>query len=48
MTMHPYKTKYNCNNEIDTTNIDWLKSGFSGKFDTHECTFKINNTDVYV
>lgn len=47
-TMHPYKTSYNCNAEIDTTNIDWLSLGTTGKFDQHECTFKINSTNVYV
>lgn len=48
MTMHPYKTHYDCNVEIDTTHLDSLPYGYKGKFDTHECTFKINKTNVYV
>ncbi|NYE42725.1 hypothetical protein HEB29_003736 [Streptomyces fulvorobeus] len=48
MTMHPYVTLYDCNNEIDTSHLDILPRGYTGKSDTHECTFKINKTDVYV
>lgn len=48
MTMHSYKARYDCNAEIDTTNHRKLAYGFSGKFDSHECTFKINGTDVFV
>ncbi|GAA2996641.1 hypothetical protein Sfulv_39490 [Streptomyces fulvorobeus] len=46
--MHPYVTLYDCNNEIDTSHLDILPRGYTGKSDTHECTFKINKTDVYV
>jgi hypothetical protein len=42
-----YWTGYDCNAEIDTQNYDKLYDGYVGKFDTHECTFKINKTDVH-
>lgn len=42
-----YYSIYDCNNEIDTQHYDTLYQGYVGKFDTHECTFKINKTDVH-
>lgn len=42
-----YWSIYDCNNEIDTQHYDTLYQGYVGKFDTHECTFKINKTDVH-
>ncbi|WP_405543808.1 hypothetical protein OG590_13170 [Streptomyces goshikiensis] len=41
-----YWTQYDCNAEIDTEHHDKLYSGYVGKYDTHECTFKINKTHV--
>ncbi|MFF0450835.1 hypothetical protein ACFYT4_31395 [Streptomyces sp. NPDC004609] len=41
-----YWTTYDCNAEIDTQNYDKLYRGYVGKYDTHECTFKINKTHV--
>ncbi|MEV8316222.1 hypothetical protein AB0Q95_18815 [Streptomyces sp. NPDC059900] len=40
-------TDYNCNNEVDTQHYDTLENKFKGKYDTSECTFKINKTDVH-
>ncbi|EFE74138.1 hypothetical protein SSIG_01703 [Streptomyces filamentosus NRRL 11379] len=48
MTMHSYSVLYDCNVEVDTWHSKRLSYGYKGKFDTHECTFKINKTDVYV
>lgn len=41
-----YYTAYDCNTELDTQNYDKLYQGYVGKYDTHECTFKINGTRV--
>ncbi|UQI49727.1 hypothetical protein M1P56_34995 (plasmid) [Streptomyces sp. HU2014] len=41
-----YLTTYDCNAELDTQNYDKLYQGYVGKYDTHECTFKINGTHV--
>lgn len=43
---YSYTTNYDCNVEIDTEHWDSLRDGYAGKFDTHECTFKINGTRV--
>ncbi|MFD8971573.1 hypothetical protein [Streptomyces sp. NPDC059593] len=40
-------TTYDCNYELDTQHYDKLYMGYVGKYDTYECTFKINNTKVY-
>ncbi|MGW7276329.1 hypothetical protein ACWGH5_38235 [Streptomyces sp. NPDC054864] len=40
-------TDYNCNNEVDEQHYDTLRNGYRGKYDTYECTFKINKTDVH-
>ncbi|MFF3129862.1 hypothetical protein ACFVRD_48720 [Streptomyces sp. NPDC057908] len=42
-----YYTNYDCNVEIDTQHYDKLYKGYVGKYDTYECTFKINKTVVY-
>ncbi|MFI6639256.1 hypothetical protein [Streptomyces sp. NPDC050504] len=42
-----YYTGYDCNAQIDTQHYDKLYSGYIGKFDTYECRFKINKTDVH-
>ncbi|MFF8604185.1 hypothetical protein ACF065_34580 [Streptomyces sp. NPDC015232] len=42
-----YFTNYDCNYEIDTQHHDYLFAGYVGKYDTYECTFKINKTTVY-
>lgn len=42
-----YFTNYDCNNEIDTQHYDKLSRGYEGKYDTYECTFKINKTRVH-
>ncbi|MFF8619317.1 hypothetical protein [Streptomyces sp. NPDC015350] len=41
-----FEVAYDCNVEIDTEHRKTVKLGYTGKFDTHECTFKINGTDV--
>ncbi|MFJ3940819.1 hypothetical protein [Streptomyces parvus] len=41
-----YQITYDCNNEIDTQRTKRLAYGYKGKFDSEECTFKINYTDV--
>lgn len=41
-----YLTTYDCNVEIDTQHYDTLSRDYVGKYDTHECTFKINKTHV--
>lgn len=43
---YTYITQYDCNVELDTEHWDHLSNGYVGKFDTHECTFKINKTHV--
>ncbi|MEU4181015.1 hypothetical protein [Streptomyces sp. NPDC026589] len=45
-TVGVYQTTYDCNNEVDKQRTKKLPYGYRGKFDTHECTFKINGTDV--
>ncbi|MFJ2788432.1 MULTISPECIES: hypothetical protein [unclassified Streptomyces] len=42
-----YFTNYDCNYETDEQHYDKLYSGYVGKYDTYECTFKINSTKVY-
>ncbi|WP_329068944.1 hypothetical protein [Streptomyces sp. NBC_01429] len=42
-----YFATYDCNVEIDTQRYKKLSAGYVGKFDSHECTFKINKTRVY-
>lgn len=41
-----YWTNYDCNAEIDEQHHDNLSRGYTGKYDTYECTFKINKTTV--
>ncbi|MFJ5226287.1 hypothetical protein [Streptomyces sp. NPDC088400] len=43
---YDYWTSYDCNVELDVQNHDKLYRGFVGKFDDHDCTFKINKTHV--
>lgn len=40
-------TDYDCNNEIDKQHADVLGDGYVGKYDTYECTFKLNKTHVH-
>ncbi|GGT47876.1 hypothetical protein [Streptomyces purpureus] len=37
---------YDCNYEVDEQRFKTVKDGFMGKFDSYECTFKINRTTV--
>lgn len=41
-----YRIKYDCNVEVDTVRTKTVPWHYKGKFDSHECTFKINYTDV--
>lgn len=45
-TSGKYQVTYDCNNEIDTQRTKKLPWHYKGKFDSHECTFKINYTRV--
>ncbi|MBD0709071.1 hypothetical protein BU197_11890 [Streptomyces sp. CBMA291] len=40
-------TNYDCNYELDTQHYTKLSNGYVGKYDSYECTFKINSTKVY-
>ncbi|MEE4492041.1 hypothetical protein [Streptomyces sp. BE230] len=41
-----YDTWYDCNNELDEWQYKVLARGYTGKFTSYECTFKINKTHV--
>ncbi|MFD7575390.1 hypothetical protein ACFQ71_28245 [Streptomyces sp. NPDC056534] len=41
-----FKITYDCNYELDEVRFKNVKNGFVGKFDSYECTFKINSTRV--
>lgn len=41
-----YFTNYDCNLELDEQHYDKLSRDYVGKYDTYECTFKINKTHV--
>ncbi|WP_406142073.1 hypothetical protein [Streptomyces sp. NBC_01089] len=43
-----YWADYDCSAEVDTQNYKVVPFGFVGKFNTHECTFKINKTHVHL
>ncbi|MER7536023.1 hypothetical protein ABTX77_14715 [Streptomyces sp. NPDC097704] len=41
-----FRIAYDCNYELDEVRFKTLKYGYVGKFDSYECTFKINRTSV--
>ncbi|MFJ4478818.1 hypothetical protein [Streptomyces xanthochromogenes] len=43
-----YVATYDCNVEVDYQGGKAVPAHFTGKFSTHECTFKINGTRVTV
>jgi hypothetical protein len=45
-TTYKYMATYDCDAETDLQESRRLPYGFSGKFSTHECTFKINKATV--
>lgn len=40
-------TNYDCSAAIDTQHHDRLSNGYTGKYDTYECMYSINKTQVW-